>query len=98
MSDQPAFFAPKGSALDTTSRQNEELAAPAWVFDLEQAHDVLRRVCRVLENGVQPVIDLAPAAHSLEQVLSAIYDAIDHRDDPGVVVRSALVELEAVLA
>lgn len=98
MSDQPAFFAPKGSALDTTSRQNEELAAPAWVFDLEQAHDVLRRVCRVLENGVQPVIDLAPAAHSLEQVLSAIYDATDHRDDPGAAVRRALVELEAVFA
>jgi hypothetical protein len=98
VSDQPAFFAPKGSALDNPSRRHDGLEVPAWVLDLEQAHHVLRRVCRVLENGVQPVIDLAPSARALEQVLGAIFDAMDHRDDPGAAVRRALAALGAVFA
>jgi hypothetical protein len=70
---------------------------PQWMVDLERAHDQLRHGARLLENGAQPVIDLAPAARALEKTFGAIYDAFDERQNRLHATRAALASLDQVV-
>lgn len=69
--------------------------APAWLLDLEGAHDRLRRAARFLESMAPPPIDIEPAARCLERVFVAVYDAMDERADRLTATRAAMTELAA---
>jgi hypothetical protein len=77
-------------------RAPDEEASPwaAWVLDLERAHDQLRHAARLLENGAQPVVDLAPAAEGLRRAFGRMYDAVDERDDRLLAVKGAIAGVD----
>ena len=69
-------------------------AGPILEAELEAAHAELRRAALSLEHELEPVIDLAPTARSLERALGAVFDAFDGRSDKVEAVRTATVELD----
>jgi hypothetical protein len=80
---------PLGTAEDAAG------IAPAWLFDLETAHDGLRRTARLLESMSPPPLDLTPAASLLERVFTSVYDAMDERAERLASVRGAMAAIAA---
>jgi hypothetical protein len=78
-----------------SSAEDAAAVAPAWLLDLEVAHDRLRRTARILEGMSPPPIDIGPAAKSLERVFVGVYDAMDERAERLGAVRAAMGEIAA---
>lgn len=76
-------------------------SAPRWRVALEHAHDLALRAGRALESAPPSGADLRPAALAIEGALTALYAAIDARDDRLLATQEASSELDtagAVLA
>jgi hypothetical protein len=72
-----------------------EASPPAWMLDLERAHDQLRHAALLLEDGaLSGPIDLRPAAPVLERAYRGIFDAFEERAPRLEATRAALDALE----
>ncbi|MBK8253735.1 MAG: hypothetical protein IPK82_13845 [Polyangiaceae bacterium] len=85
-----AAFGASANADDAGAR------APAWLLDLEKAHDSLRRTARAFEAMSPPPIDLTEAAKTLASLTANVFDAMDERTDRLTAVRSAMGGIAAV--
>jgi hypothetical protein len=68
---------------------------PAWMLDLERAHDRLGRAAHLLESGAQSgPVDLHPPARALERVFAGIFDAFEERRPRHDAARDAVAALD----
>ncbi len=72
-----------------TQIEATQSASPAWLEDLERAHDPLQRAVVLLEDATETRFDAATAAAALQRCLGAIYDAVDARQEPAEAIRLA---------
>lgn len=85
------------SPINPSVRAPATFASP-FVLALESAQARLRRAALALALESDAVIDLGPAARSIERALSALFDAEDGRTDPVAATREALAHADEAAA